>query len=175
MAKFTVDTRFLSHSDISDVDDTILTIKGYDKETVGQGSQAQDKWIISFRELKKGLALNKTNGKILINLFHSDDMDDWIGKQIALYVKDDVEFQGDIVSAIRIRSKLPGVKTAKEPATEDLSTLTFEEVVYRLDHANTFKEIGALMTHGLSLNGTPEQVAQMKEAKESRIAALMAQ
>ena len=90
--------------------------------------------------------------------------------KVALYVKDDVEFQGEIVSAIRVRSKLPGTQA---PALEDLSSLTFEETVYRIDHASSLKEIGALMTHGIELNCTPEQLATLKEAKESRINALM--
>jgi hypothetical protein len=30
-------------------------------------------------------------------------MDMWVGQKIALYVKDDVEFGGELVSAIRVR------------------------------------------------------------------------
>lgn len=108
MPKFTVDTKFLSHTDISDIADTVVTIQRVEREVLGQGSQAQEKWVIYFREIKKGLALNKTNGKILVNLMGSDEMNDWVGQKIALYVKDDVEFQGDVVSAIRIRVKKPG-------------------------------------------------------------------
>ena len=169
MAKFTVDAKYLSHTDISDHDDTVLTIKSYEQETMGQGKEMVEKWVLYFREIKKGLGLNKTNGKMCCKLFGSDDMDDWVGKKIAIYVKDDVEYQGEIVSAIRVRSKLPGAVAE----TEDYSTLTFEETVYRLDHAENLKEIGALMAHGLSLNGTPDQVTMLKSAKDSRVNALM--
>lgn len=119
MPKFTTDSKFLSHSDISDVEDTIVTIKSIEREIVGQGAQAQEKWIMYFRELKKGLALNKTNGKLLCQLFHTEEMDEWIGQKISLYVKDDVEFQGEIVSAIRVRSKLPGAPKAKTAQPEE--------------------------------------------------------
>lgn len=124
MPKFTTDSKFLSHNDISDVEDTIVTIKTVDRETVGQGAQAQEKWVLYFRELKKGLALNKTNGKLLCSILNSEEMDEWIGSKIALYVKDDVEYAGEIVSAIRVRSKLPGTpKKAVEPppTNEDFS------------------------------------------------------
>lgn len=168
MAKFTVDAKYLSHADISEHDDTVLTIKSYEQEMMGQGKDAQEKWVLYFREVKKGLGLNKTNGKMCCKLFGSDDMDDWIGKQIAIYVKDDVEYQGEIVSAIRVRSKLPG----SHPQEEDYSTLTFEEVVYRLDHANSLKEIGALMTHGMTLPLNAEQLKTVMEAKNSRVNAL---
>ena len=170
MAKFTVDAKYLSHSDISDVEDTIVTIKSYEQETMGQGAQQVEKWVLYFREVKKGLGLNKTNGKMCCKLFGSDDMDDWIGKKLALYVKDDVEFQGEIVSAIRVRTKLPGVAA---PSVEDLSSLTFEETVYRLDHAENLKEIGSLMTHGINLNCTPDQLALLKHAKDTRVNTLM--
>ncbi len=170
MAKFTVDAKYLTYSDISDHDDTVLTIKSYEQEMMGQGKDAQEKWVLYFREIKKGLGLNKTNGKMCCKLFGSDDMDDWIGKKIAIYVKDDVEFQGEIVSAIRVRTKLPG---APAPEVEDYSTLTFEETVYRIDHADSLKEIGALMTHGINLNCTPEQLAMLKSAKDQRVNYLM--
>ncbi len=170
MAKFTVDTRFLAHADISDHEDTVLTIKGYEQQTLGQGKDAEEKWTLSFREIKKSLVLNKTNGKMCCKLFGSDDMDDWIGKKIAIYVKDDVEMAGEIVSAIRVRTKLPG---APAPQTEDLSTLTFEETVYRIDHADSLPEIGALQTHAIELNCTAEQLAMVKSAKDARINFLM--
>src|ERR1041384_6313700 len=168
MAKFTVDAKYLSHADIAEHDDTVLTIKTYEQEIMGQGKDAVEKWVLYFREIKKGLGLNKTNGKMICKLMGSDDMDTWIGKQIAIYVKDDVEYQGEIMSAIRVRPKLPGA--APE---EDYSTLTFEEVIYRLDHANTLKEIGALMGHGMTLPLNAEQLKTMMDAKNARVNALM--
>jgi len=168
MAKFTVDAKYLSYADISDHDDTVLTIKSYEQEIMGQGKDAVEKWVLYFREIKKGLGLNKTNGKMCCKLFGTDDMDAWIGKQIAIYVKDDVEYQGEILSAIRVRPKLPNA--APEV---DYSTLTFEEVVYRLDHATSLKEIGGLMAHGISLRPTVEQMNMLTEAKNTRVNALM--
>lgn len=107
MARFTVESKYLSHSDISDEKDTPLTITGYDRITVGQGAKAEEKWLLTFRESRKGLVLNKTNGKTLTKALRTDDMDQWVGRKVALYVKDDVEFNGEIMSAIRIRLKLP--------------------------------------------------------------------
>lgn len=167
MAKFTTDSRFLGHADISDTEDTIVTIKSYSLEMMGQGKDQSEKWCLFFKEIKKGLGLNKTNGKMCSKLFGSEEMDDWIGKQIALYVKDDVEYAGEIVSAIRVRSKLPGKNAPSQE--EDLSTLTFEEVVYRLDHASNLKEIGALMAHGMVLPLNADQLKTLMDAKNSRV------
>lgn len=118
MPKFTTDSKFLSHNDLSDAGDTIVTIKSIDRESVGQGAQAKDKWIVYFREIKKGLALNKTNGEIIMTLLKTAEMDEWIGQKIALYVKDDVEYQGKTVSAVRVRAKLPGSVKKAEPTEE---------------------------------------------------------
>lgn len=174
MAKFTVDAKYLSHSDISDADDTVLTIKSYEQESMGQGKDAVDKWVLYFREIKKGLGLNKTNGKMCCKLFNSDDMDDWIGKQVAIYVKDDVEFQGEIVSAIRIRSKLPGMLAKPAAAHEDFSALSLEECIYRIDHSNSIGEIGALMQQAYTLDLSAENLTALKLVKEQRIAELKA-
>lgn len=184
MAKFTTDSKFLTHSDISDVEDTIVTIKNYDRETMGQGAQAQEKWVIYFREMKKGLGLNKTNGKILCNILGSDDMDEWIGQKIALYVKDDVEYQGEIVSAIRIRQKLPGKAAVRSappqtssatPTTENGSgPLSVEEIIYRIDHAESVAEIAVLMNQVLELDLSAEDMKGLKVVKDQRIAALKA-
>lgn len=145
MAKFTTDSKFLSHSDISDVEDTIVTIKSYDRETMGQGAQQQEKWVLYFRELKKGLGLNKTNGKILCHICGSDDMDEWIGQKIALYVKDDVEFQGEIVSAIRVRNKLPVVKKAEEKPKAEKADSGVNDLITKLNLSESTKEVMALI------------------------------
>ena len=183
MAKFTTDSKYLSHSDISDVEDTIVTIKSYDRETMGQGAQATEKWVLYFREIKKGLGLNKTNGKILISLFNNDDMDEWIGKKIALYVKDDVEYQGEIMSAIRVRTKLPGKaavqastsKPAAQPtAEEDSGPLTLNEIIYRMDHAESVAEVSGLMNQAMELDMSDEDMKSLKAIRDQRFAALRA-
>ena len=178
MAKFTTDSKFLSHNDISDVEDTIVTIKSYDRETMGQGTQQVEKWVIYFRELKKGLGLNKTNGKILCNILRSDDMDQWIGHKIALYVKDDVEYQGEIVSAIRIRNKLPGQAAAPSapPRHQDVPTdqssgpLTVKEIIYRLDHAESVGQIASIMNEAMGIKDlSVENLKSLMVLKDQRI------
>jgi len=116
--KFTVDSRFLTHEDLDPAADTVVTIKGHGKELIGRGAESSEKFVVYFRELKKGLVLNVTNGKVLTKCF-GDEMDLWTGKKISLYVKPDVEFGGEIVSAIRIRFTLPSTPKAPEPQSLD--------------------------------------------------------
>jgi hypothetical protein len=137
--KFVADSRFLSHVDISDTEDTVVTIKANAKEMVGRGVEAAEKHILQFKELKKPFILNKTNGKLLVRLFGTEEMDAWTGRKIALYVKDDVEFQGDVVSAIRVRPTLPG--TPKK----DSSPFSVEAFMVNVDRASTFEGLRNLI------------------------------
>lgn len=107
MAKFTTESNYLKVTDISDVTDTVVTITGYERAVVGQGPQAKEKWVVFFEEFKKGMVLNSTNGKTISKALMTDEMDNWVGRKITLFVKEDVEFQGDIVAAIRVRPKAP--------------------------------------------------------------------
>jgi hypothetical protein len=88
--------------------DWVLTIARVAKEQIkSQDGSSKEKFILYFKEHEKGLVLNTTNIKTLYKLYGTDESDTWIGKRLTLYVKDDVEFGGEMVSAIRIRTKAP--------------------------------------------------------------------
>ena len=108
MAKFSTDGKFLKWQELPQDQDLVLTIRGYVQEELENNGSKQKKWVLSFNEIDKPLALNATNGKTIIKVLGSDDMDEWVNKKIALYVKDDVEFGGELVSAIRVRPKKVG-------------------------------------------------------------------
>jgi hypothetical protein len=63
------------------------------------------------------MVLNSTNIKRLAKACNSDDTDEWIGKQVTLYVDPDVEFAGNVVGGLRIRAKpIPhGTKSVMPP------------------------------------------------------------
>ncbi len=119
-------SRYLKASDCEDGDIT-LTIKEIRQERIGQGRDADDKWILFFEEEEKGLVLNKTNTNTIAKLY-GDDTDDWDGKQVTLF-STEVSFQGDMVEAIRVRSKPPKArgKVAKTAPAEDDDGEEFDE------------------------------------------------
>lgn len=106
MAKFATDSKYLKHQEL-DGQDWVVTIDRVAQEILENNGEKQKKWVVYFKELEKGLALNSTNGKTLCKILGTDEMNDWTGQKITLYVKDDVEFQGELVSAIRVRPKRP--------------------------------------------------------------------
>ena len=95
----------------------ILTITKVKVETIGQGPKAEQKPVIYFKEVEKGMVCNKTNAKIISGICKSDDTDDWSGKQIKL-IATEVEFQGDLIMSLRVRS-VEKSKVAKSAPTEE--------------------------------------------------------
>lgn len=107
MAKFATESKYLKHQELPEDQDTIVTIDRYAQEVLENAGTKQKKWVVYFREFEKGLALNSTNGKTICKVTGTEEMNDWIGQKIALYCKDDIEYSGELVSGIRVRSKAP--------------------------------------------------------------------
>ena len=86
-------------------------------EEIGQGQDKDRKIVLSFVDKNKKFVCNKTNAKTIAGL-HGDDTDDWLGKRITLCPRE-VEFQGEMVLAIRVslqRPSDPGVE--EKPAAK---------------------------------------------------------
>ena len=100
-------SKYMKAEDFDKGETRILTIRNIEIEELGQDkNKKEQKPVISFREPNtKGLVLNKTNAAI-ISKFYGDEMDDWIGKRVALHVIE-VESFGDVVKAIRVKTKQP--------------------------------------------------------------------
>lgn len=164
--KFTTHSKYLKADAISDVNDTILTIKGATLEKVGQGNDAKDMCILYFRETDKGLGLNRTNGEILKDLFKTDEMDEWIGKQIALYVDKNVYYGGQKKPAIRIRPFIPG-SGQKQPQAFDA-----DEWLTELNLARTPIEVFALKRKLTYAPLTDQEATEFHEFADARMVEL---
>lgn len=99
-------SHFLKQEDLQG-QDWVATIKNVTKEIIkSSDGTSKEKFIVHFNECKP-LVLNKTNMTTIIHVLGTNESDLWIGKRIGLWVKDDVEFGGKLVSAIRVRPKAP--------------------------------------------------------------------
>lgn len=94
--------------------DVVVYITKAEMEQLGQGKDAEDKIILYFKGMDKGLAVNKTNAGTIAKLY-GDDTDGWVGKPITLFATE-VEFKGDMVMAIRVRLKAPSEPAQNERA-----------------------------------------------------------
>lgn len=66
---------------------------------------------------EKALILNKTNGKAVAKLYGKDTRT-WIGKPLTL-VATEVDFRGDLVDAIRVRTAQPA--SAEVPFNDEIN------------------------------------------------------
>ena len=84
-----------------------VTIKEVVAETLSSRDKGDEtKPVMYFRELPKGLILNKTNWGACVKMFGSDESDDWNGERVTLTTVD-VDAFGDVVRAIRIKNQKP--------------------------------------------------------------------
>lgn len=103
-------SKYLKAADLED-GELMMTIDRVVVEEIGRGTDRSEKLVIGFLETEKLLILNKTN-TMTISRLHGPDTDDWEGKQISLYATE-VTFEGQLVEAIRVRSRMP--KSPKAP------------------------------------------------------------
>ena len=97
-------SKFLKAEDLDA--DLAVTIKHVLIEKLQTG---EEKPVVYFNETEKGLIVNKTNFSAIAKLTGKPNSDNWGGEKITLTVMD-VEFKGDIVSAIRVKAA-----TASDP------------------------------------------------------------
>lgn len=98
-------SKYLKVDDLED-NDWNVTIARTVLEDIGQGESKQTKLVIYFDGIDKGFVCNKTNASVIEKLY-GDETNDWKGKRITLWPNHDVQFKGEIVSAIRVRAKAP--------------------------------------------------------------------
>ena len=106
-------SNYLKAADFTE--DTTYTIKNCAMETLGQGKDADDKPVLYFNEVDKGLALNKTNSTTIAKQYGTDT-DTWVGKPVTLYPTE-VEFKGEMVESIRIRARAGRIAPPQKPPT----------------------------------------------------------
>jgi hypothetical protein len=101
-------SKYLKAGDLPEEGSQVVTIEKIGLEEIGKDKET--KIVLYFEELDQSLICNKTNARTIARLFASEELDDWVGKTIRLY-RTEVQFQGDVVEAIRVRSKPEKVVT----------------------------------------------------------------
>lgn len=97
-------SKFLTQNDVEPP--VLATIKGYEQMNVAMENQApEQKWCLHFHELEKPMVLNLTNGQLIAAITGSEELGDWIGKQVVLYNDKNVSFGTKITGGIRVRGR----------------------------------------------------------------------
>ena len=105
MSTFTT-SQYIKKEQIKEDSELQLTIASYAKEEVKNEDEVQQKWVVSFEEIEEKLILNKSRGEAIAAAVGSFEMDDWIGKKIAVLNDPTVKFGGKKVGGLTVREKL---------------------------------------------------------------------
>jgi len=89
---------FLKAADLQGKKITV-TIDRVEMSDMGDGKD--QKPVVYFVNKERGLALNKTNANMIVEIIGSSETDTWSGHRIAIY-STKVDFQGRRVDAIRV-------------------------------------------------------------------------
>lgn len=100
-----IQSKFLRKEDFDE--DQVCTIQDCRLEEI-QGAN-ETKWVLYFKQHSKGMVLNTTTIRVLEQAF-GDDSDNWVGKNVKVYVDPNVSFQGRVVGGLRLRPPKAGAK-----------------------------------------------------------------
>ncbi len=77
------------------------------------GDKKEQKIVLGFVGKEKKLVLNKTNARVIADVYGDDELE-WIEKEIIMYPTV-VEYQGKSTPCIRIRIDMPVVEEEDQP------------------------------------------------------------
>ena len=111
-----LESKYLKGSDVEH--ETVVTVVKVGQGNIAKpGDEAEMKWMVRFEEIGKPMILNSTNIKRLAKACQSEDTDDWIGKKVVVYFDPDIEFAGNVVGGLRIKSHHGATKVNGAPGT----------------------------------------------------------
>ena len=94
-----------------------------------------DRWVLYFKETKKGVILSRTLAYQIAGILGSEDTDRWIGKRITLYPQP-MNVAGKQVVAIRARAVENGIKFVQNDSSPVKRVSEEESTGYLADTAS---------------------------------------
>jgi dihydroorotate dehydrogenase len=102
--------------------DLIVEITEVKTESVMNADGRNEECLVAYLKDQKPLIVNKTNAKAIAKVCGSNYIEDWKGKQIALYISN-VKAFGELVEAIRVRTVAPKAKSKRKLNEDDFKKL----------------------------------------------------
>jgi hypothetical protein len=119
-------SKYLRGADFEE-ESPIVTIKSVQLETMTSDRGTEQKYVAHFKELDKGLVLNRTNWDMIEHLTKKHDSDDWPGHKVML-VAEEVSFRGEIKLSVRVKRPLPQ-NGPRKVVTEDKGSFKLSTTV----------------------------------------------
>jgi len=134
--KKTMNPNYLGAYALEPNQDLIVEITEVKTESVMNADGRNEDCLVAHLKDHKPLIVNKTNAKAIAKVCGSNYIEDWKGKQIALYISN-VKAFGELVEAIRVRTVAPKAKSKRKLNEDDFKKLVkaVADGSYSLDDA----------------------------------------
>ena len=134
--KKTMNPNYLGAYALEPNQDLIVEITEVKTESVMNADGRNEECLVAYLKDQKPLIVNKTNAKAIAKVCGSNYIEDWKGKQIALYISN-VKAFGELVEAIRVRTVAPKAKSKRKLNEDDFKKLVkaVADGSYSLDDA----------------------------------------
>ena len=112
-------SKYLNAVDLEGQGDVNIAIRSLAEESVqGSDGTTDNKPVLRFEGTEKGLILNRTNAETIARLY-GNDIENWTGKRIVLYVEHGVQAFGKVWDVVRVRGSVPNESagTAASPSS----------------------------------------------------------
>jgi len=120
--KKTMNPNYLGAYALEPNQDLIVEITEVKTESVMNADGRNEECLVAHLKDQKPLIVNKTNAKAIAKVCGSNYIEDWKGKQIALYISN-VKAFGELVEAIRVRTVAPKAKSKRKLNEDDFKKL----------------------------------------------------
>jgi len=120
--KKTMNPNYLGAYALEPNQDLIVEITEVKTESVMNADGRNEDCLVAHLKDHKPLIVNKTNAKAIAKVCGSNYIEDWKGKQIALYISN-VKAFGELVEAIRVRTVAPKAKSKRKLNEDDFKKL----------------------------------------------------
>ena len=134
--KKTMNPNYLGAYALEPNEDLVVEITEVKTESVMNADGRNEECLVAHLKDQKPLIVNKTNAKAIAKVCGSNYIEDWKGKQIALYISN-VKAFGELVEAIRVRTVAPKAKSKRKLNDDDFKKLVkaVADGSYSLDDA----------------------------------------
>ena len=120
--KKTMNPNYLGAYALEPNEDLVVEITEVKTESVMNADGRNEECLVAHLKDQKPLIVNKTNAKAIAKVAGSNYIEDWKGKQIALYISN-VKAFGELVEAIRVRTVPPKAKSKRKLSDDDFKKL----------------------------------------------------
>lgn len=165
--KIVSDPDYLGEADFNEGEEKVVTIDHVVSGVkIKTAEGTSEKAVVYFKERIKPMILNVARSKAITKVAGSKFIEDWSGVAIALYIDDNVKAFGDVVSAVRVRTRKPVVRTAVKCADcgNDIQGAMGKGADYIA--AYTKKNYGVSLCSECAAKRKAQQEAQQQEEME---------